>query len=650
MSKNIPSIIILTTILVGMIFFTFNIQPTNSQSSFIIVPDHYPTIQEAINNANEGDTVYVKNGTYYETVIINKTISLIGENPEGVIIDASYIRDVVIVKTNNVVVSNLTMCNGYSGFNISPGIVLQNVNGCKITNNIFLNNPVGIYIEKAFNNLISNNKVLNNFPYGIWLYDAANCLIANNNITSNGHGISLSGSTNNIVANNVLLKNRHGVTIYNSLNNTVYHNNFLNNTDHQALVGTSGFLNIWDNGYPSGGNYWSNYTSVDNYSGPNQDLLGSDEIGDTPYIIDVINIDRYPLMKPWIPRSETGGDVGVKVGDWILYKITIIYETNDPTPPCSPPAGVTWIKNVVTDIKDKNVTIQQIIRLENGTFIYSSFWIDFQTSTSTFGLSGFDMSLIKPANLREGDSVQYPDPYYGKWIFATINETVYNNEFGAFRQINRLNITREFGYNNYSCPGTINLCWDKLTGVPLYMAYAIKWIHREFGYETLSAIISEMVNTNLWEIPPEVATFTIPWQGSNYLLTFLTNSTITNLNFDQTQNQLNFNITGLSDTMGYCNITIPKALMWCDSPNQWIVLIDGFPPNELKIKENGTHTFLYFTYTHSTHEIIIKSTYSIPEFPSFTILPLIMIITLMAVMVFKRKHLHATGFLHVAKS
>jgi nitrous oxidase accessory protein NosD len=57
--------------------------------------------------------------------------------------------------------------------------------------------------------------------------------------------------------------------------------------------------NTWDDGYPSGGNYWSNYTGIDEYSGPSQNETGSDGIGDTPYVIDENNTDRYPLMAPF---------------------------------------------------------------------------------------------------------------------------------------------------------------------------------------------------------------------------------------------------------------------------------------------------------------------------------------------------------------
>jgi hypothetical protein len=60
-------------------------------------------------------------------------------------------------------------------------------------------------------------------------------------------------------------------------------------------VSTFNSTNFWDDAYPSGGNWWSNYNGTDVYSGSHQNITGSDGIGDTPYIIDSSNQDRYPL-------------------------------------------------------------------------------------------------------------------------------------------------------------------------------------------------------------------------------------------------------------------------------------------------------------------------------------------------------------------
>jgi len=66
---------------------------------------------------------------------------------------------------------------------------------------------------------------------------------------------------------------------------------------------TSGCIDVWDDGYPSSGNYWSDYADADLYCGPNQDIPGNDGVWDHPYVIDSYNNDSYPLVKPYVPGN-----------------------------------------------------------------------------------------------------------------------------------------------------------------------------------------------------------------------------------------------------------------------------------------------------------------------------------------------------------
>jgi hypothetical protein len=79
----------------------------------------------------------------------------------------------------------------------------------------------------------------------------------------------------------------------------------------------------WDDGYPSGGNYWSDYAGADAFSGPDQDVPGSDNIGDTPYQISTGESDRYPHMsESFLPVPELAGIVVPLV--FLLASIVII--------------------------------------------------------------------------------------------------------------------------------------------------------------------------------------------------------------------------------------------------------------------------------------------------------------------------------------
>lgn len=122
-------------------------------------------------------------------------------------------------------------------------------------------------------------------------------------ITKNLQGILLAFTTNSVVRYVSLMQNKWGIHLFFSNSNIVYHNNFINNVNQAAAINS--FSNTWDDDYPSGGNYWSDYTGVDLYRGPYQNETGKDGIGDIPYVIDANNQDNYPLMNPWANIAVT---------------------------------------------------------------------------------------------------------------------------------------------------------------------------------------------------------------------------------------------------------------------------------------------------------------------------------------------------------
>jgi parallel beta-helix repeat protein len=264
----------------------------------IFVPTRYQTIQTAINAANPGDEIFIFSGTYYANIIINKTLSLVGENRTTTIIDGLRIRNVVsVINSNNVLIEGFIIRNSNLS-NSYAGISFYNSNNSMITENTIIQNGFGILASNSGYFVISHNNVSFNLYGCKFQQSSKNGAITNNIVASNTHyGLYFDLSNNCLITSNLLKANEYGITITGSTSgSTIYFNNFISNV-HQ--VGGNPVSTQWNDGYPSGGNYWSNYNGVDVHSGRYQNLTGSDGIGDTPYVINATNKDNYPLMSPW---------------------------------------------------------------------------------------------------------------------------------------------------------------------------------------------------------------------------------------------------------------------------------------------------------------------------------------------------------------
>lgn len=351
----------LILLLANVLAVNQNVQPAKSEPNIIIVPDDYLTIQKAINSSNDGDTIYVKAGTYYEHVVVNKTVSLLGESSESAIIDGNRTGNVVSITANNVCIKNFTVQN--SGYGDEEGCIYTDSSGAIIWGSKIVSHHIGIYLKSAsYFNVTSNtiiggsyagiilygvdhgilmyNEIINSGTHGIDLDEASNIIIANNLITNNanGDGIYLTTYRNGIGApycnitinGNNIVDNLYGILIFTwylcpsatariigndiirnkvafrhcssfkvfAEPHSIYHNNFINNSK-QIEFSKVIVEHVWDDSYPSGGNHWSNYNGTDLKCGADQNSFGWDGIGDTAYIIDANNVDHYPSMNSW---------------------------------------------------------------------------------------------------------------------------------------------------------------------------------------------------------------------------------------------------------------------------------------------------------------------------------------------------------------
>jgi len=306
-----------------------------------IVYVKYSSIQEAINNTAEGGTIYISSGTYHENVIINNAITLIGENKRNTIIDGGNIGKVVQITVNDTEIRGFTIQKaGFTPWGSDSGIYVTSSNNAitdnfivdnddwaiwldsfssnnTITQNEMTSNWRGCMLKDTSGNTLAENNIANHGQDGICLLNSSQNVVTDNNISSNVDGVALTSSHNNNITSNNITNNLHGVSVDSSSNNRLYHNNFINN-NQQVFLFTFVGTNLWDDGYPSGGNYWSEYSGADNFSGSFQNITGSDGIGDEPYIIDADNIDRYPLMNPWIAellKTDLNNDGTINILD-----------------------------------------------------------------------------------------------------------------------------------------------------------------------------------------------------------------------------------------------------------------------------------------------------------------------------------------------
>jgi len=310
----------------------------------------YQYIQDGIDNASGGDTVFVYSGIYYENIIVNKSITLIGENKNTTIIGGMRKDNVVYVIVNGVSINGFTIQNGAGVPGSFAGVYLFSDNNI-VYNNIIKENGIrGIELYHSDNNTIYENILSNNDCEGISLCKSNKNSIHNNIISGNTWGIDFIYSEYNFVYENIIDLNFNGIDLYHSgsnkiygnsitnsnqgiilryppsdqgytLPNKIYHNNFFDNTRNAYDEGD----NTWDNGYPSGGNHWDDFdepneSAYDEFHGENQDHIGKDGIVDQgwptgglkPYYISKNNKDWYPIMS-----SEDFGEAP-EISDIIL--------------------------------------------------------------------------------------------------------------------------------------------------------------------------------------------------------------------------------------------------------------------------------------------------------------------------------------------
>jgi len=390
------------------------------------VPDDFATIQAAINNATEGDTIFVSSGTYHENVAVNKTVSLIGKDKDSTILNRTTIEPIMIVEANDVKISGFT----FEGWAFQD-ILINATTGVTIVENKIVFNAVGIDVENSVNTTIENN-IINGFGLdniGIMLAYSSGCSIVNNTITNAVYdGIRLWFSNSNLIYQNLIKDNDYGIffheanlntisentisesggpgiSIDSSSSNEILHNSFINNY-HQAMIYDNS-VNTWDDGYPAGGNYWGDYAGSDLHTGMYQNDTGKDGIGDSPYPVADFNSDSFPLMKPYAGSH----DIGIAEARASKTIVGQAYGTNITVSMVN--YGQQEIFNVTIEVNGTAIRTQSVTLSERNSTDIFAVW-----NTTDWAKGNY--TLVAYAGPVWGETCETDNTWFSLWIFVSL--------------------------------------------------------------------------------------------------------------------------------------------------------------------------------------------------------------------------------------
>jgi parallel beta-helix repeat protein len=222
-------------------------------------------------------SIYTLTSDVTGSITVNGNNMVLDGNGHTIIYGGSGPGNVSAITLNdvsNVTVEKLIVIGGWFGIAFSG-------TSCVIANNSITGTGNGIY-------------VIDEPTAGLGVTGDSNNITGNTLVNNMGGIVFYAGENNLIVGNTIEDSSYNGIMFWTASNNTIYHNNFINNAAQafNDLTDSPFSINTWDDGYPGGGNYWSDYQT--RY--PNAAEIDSSRIGNTPYVIDSQNKDQYPLM------------------------------------------------------------------------------------------------------------------------------------------------------------------------------------------------------------------------------------------------------------------------------------------------------------------------------------------------------------------
>jgi parallel beta-helix repeat protein len=463
-----------------------------------------------------------------------------------------------------------------------------------------------------------------NFTYTFTDNINGSIIVERDNIVVDGAGYTLqgAGSESGIDLSNrseVTIKNieikafQEGISLYESSNNSIFENKITNNEDGISFYRFSNNNSISRNNITNNNNYGivfnppSRYNSIsENYIAHNNQGIWLESSGHNNIFGNNITANNYNGIKLNHGSNNTIYKNNITNNDWGF---------------------------VLEYSSDTSISMNRVVANN-----YHGITLSYSTK-----------NRISENNITDNESA------IGLWYSSKHNSVfannITNNDFGigihysSNNSINansvRLNtwqgIHLEWSSNNtFSGNNLIDNTQQANIGEPSYANFWDNGIEGNYWSDYNGTDYDQdgiggspyIIDANNRDNYPLMGMFSNFNTTLEYRVQTICNSSISDFQFNGTA--ICFSVTGENDTNGFCRICIPRALM----NENYKVFVNGTEvPCNLLPCSNTTHNYLYFTYNHSTQEVII-----IPEFPTWTSILLLLIVLTVAIVIYKRRH------------
>ena len=524
-------------------------------------------IQEAINAAEAGDLIKVMSGTFYEHLVVNKSVTLMGENSNSCIVDGNETGNVVTVNANSVYISGFTVQG--SGEN-QQGVILDQSGDDSILGNIVVSNYYGVLLNSSQQNVIRDNLVQGNV-WGIYLQDSRNNTIENNTVANNyRRGLHLSLSDGNVVDENTVANNYEGIYLEFSTGNWLRKNNLTDNAFGFGVLGSrlADFI---------------------------QDIDTSNRMDDEPIYYWVNQRDRpVPTDAGYVAVINS---TGITVRDLNLTRQQegpLLAYTNDST-----------IENVhvsnarygfrLIGCKNLNVIGNRFAGDADG--IRLDYCLNITVSKNVVTNSEGEALFLDHSNSSLFTENTVMDSAVGMYVYYSTYNGVYHNNFVNNTGQVLITLSKNLVLNTWDRDGEGNYWSDHVN--PDSDGNGIVDTPEVFN----------MINQDDYPLAGLFSDFAVGPEESRENVTLICNSTISSFECDFSTKTISFNATGPEGSVGFCRIAFPRELF----NGSYEVLIDGSLPLTQKelSSSDPTKVVLYFTYANPTEKVTIIPEYSL---------------------------------------